>query len=583
LQSEIKTLKIKKMAMPEQNKEKQKMHVPIRKNSQGLKRYGHILNVFVRYGFGDILQRMNAKYSVPWLGKILKKEKKGIKTLSTPERVRLAFEEIGPTFIKLGQVLSSRPDLIPQDYINELNKLQDKVPPFPFSEAKATIEKQLGKPLEELFEYFEEKHTGAASLSQVHRAKSKAGDDVAVKVQRPGIDQIIETDIHFLRKLAILAERYIPESRDYQPVRIVDEFARTIRRELDFVREGRSIDRFRKHFQSDKTVHIPAVHWNLTAPGVLTMEYIQGIKVSELENLEFAGMDPNKIAIRGADMILKEIFELHLFHADPHPGNIFIIEDNVIAPVDFGMIGILNEELVYQLGMLFTAVVEKDVERIINVFMDLGIAEEQVDINGFRTEVADFLESYHDVPSNQLHIGMIMFEVMEIMRRYRLRLPADIVMMVKALVISQGVYSKLYPEFNIIEHARPYAQKLMIMRLYPDRHLKDLTKTGAETLMLLKELPFDLRKIISKIRRDEFGIKLNHHGLERTTKELERSSNRLSFSVVIAALIIGSSIIFQTEAGSKLFNYPFLGITSFLLAGVLGLWWLIGILRSGKL
>lgn len=553
----------------------------IRKNSQGLRRYSRILSVFARYGFGDILNRL--KYNMPWQSKMSKKEIKGIKTLSTPERVRLAFEELGPTFIKLGQALSSRPDLLSPDFISELSKLQDNVPPFPFEDVRAIIEKQLGKPLEELFEHFEEKHTAAASLAQVHRAKSKIGDDVAVKVQRPGIEQIVETDIRFLHNLAVLAERHIPESRDYQPIRIVDEFARTIRRELDFIREGRSIDRFRKHFRDDQTVHIPAVHWNLTAPRVLTMEYINGIKVSDLENLESVGMDPNMIAINGADLILKEIFELNLFHADPHPGNLFVLENNVIAPVDFGMIGILNEKMVYQLGMLFTAVVDKDVETIINVLLELGIAEEQMDISGFRIEVADFLESYYDVPSNQLDIGMIFFEVMGIMRRYRLRLPPDIVMMAKALVISQGVCSMLYPEFNIIEHAGPYARKLMIRRLDINRHLKDLTKTGDEAFALFKELPFDIRRIISKIKRDEFGIKLDHRGLERTTKELERSSNRLSFAVVIAALIIGSSIIFQTEAGSKLFNYPVLGFASFLLASVLGLWWLIGILRSGKL
>lgn len=553
----------------------------IRKNSQGLRRYSRILSVFARYGFGDILNRL--KYNMPWQSKMSKKEIKGIKTLSTPERVRLAFEELGPTFIKLGQALSSRPDLLSPDFISELSKLQDNVPPFPFEDVRAIIEKQLGKPLEELFEHFEEKHTAAASLAQVHRAKSKIGDDVAVKVQRPGIEQIVETDIRFLHNLAVLAERHIPESRDYQPIRIVDEFARTIRRELDFIREGRSIDRFRKHFRDDQTVHIPAVHWNLTAPRVLTMEYIHGIKVSDLENLESVGMDPNMIAINGADLILKEIFELNLFHADPHPGNLFVLENNVIAPVDFGMIGILNEKMVYQLGMLFTAVVDKDVETIINVLLELGIAEEQMDISGFRIEVADFLESYYDVPSNQLDIGMIFFEVMGIMRRYRLRLPPDIVMMAKALVISQGVCSMLYPEFNIIEHAGPYARKLMIRRLDLNRHLKDLTKTGDEAFALFKELPFDIRRIISKIKKDEFGIKLDHRGLERTTKELERSSNRLSFAVVIAALIIGSSIIFQTEAGSKLFNYPVLGFASFLLASVLGLWWLIGILRSGKL
>ncbi len=555
----------------------------VRKKSQELKRFGRILTVFVRYGFGDILHRLKAGNNAPWQRKTLKNEIKDINTLSTPERLRLAFEELGPTFIKLGQTLSVRSDLLPPDFINEFNKLQDEVPAFPFGDAKAIIEKQLGKPLEELFEHMEEKHTAAASLAQVHRAKTKNGDDVAVKVQRPGIEQIIETDIRILRNLAALAERQIPEIRDYQPVRIVDEFAMTIRRELDFIKEGRSVDRFRKHAREDSTVHIPIVYWHLTTSRVLTIEYIDGIEIYELEKLEAAGMDRSMIAINAANLFLKEIFELRYFHADPHPGNLFVLENNVIAPVDFGMTGMLDEKTVYQLGTLFAAAVDKDVESITNVLLNLGIAGEDMDISGFKIEVEDFIERFYDVPMYQLNIAMIIDEVMGIMRRFRLQLPPDTVMLAKALVIGQGVCSMLYPEFNIIEHARPYAKKLMAQRLSFGRQLKDFTKTGDEAFLLIKELPFDIRRIISKIRKDEIGIRLDHRGLERTARELERSSKRLSYAVVIAALIIASSIIFQTEAGAKLFNYHVLGIACFLLASVLGLWLLIGILRSGKL
>jgi len=555
----------------------------VRETYHDLRRYSHIVTVFVRYGFGDILYRLKARYYAPWQRKVFKKEGKAIESLSTPERIRLAFEELGLTFIKFGQVLSSRPDLLPQDFIKELSKLQDDVPPFPFRDAKAIIEEQLSQSLTELFEFFEEKPVAAASLAQVHRARTKAGDDVAVKVQRPGIEDIIETDIRILHDLATLAERHLPESRYYEPVRIVDEFARAIRRELDFVREGRNIDRFRKYFEGDETVYISKVCRDLTAPKVLTMEYIRGIKVSDLEHLEAAGMDRRMIAIHGANLILKEIFEFHFFHADPHPGNLFVLANNVIAPVDFGMIGMLDEEIAYQIGIIFTAIVEKDVDLMLDVLLSIGITPEPLDRSSLRLELTDFLERYYEVPLQQLNIGTIINELMGIIHRYRLRLPPDIVMMAKALVINEGVGTMLYPEFNIIEHVRPYARKLMIRRLNPARQLNEFSKLAGDTFALFKKLPSDVREILLKIRKDELGIRFEHRGLERLISELDISSNRLSFAVVIAALIIGSSLVFQTEAGPKLFGYPLLGLAGFLLASILGLWVLIGILRSGRL
>ena len=497
--------------------------------------------------------------------------------------MRLAFEELGPTFIKFGQVLSSRPDLLPTEFVKELTKLQDSVPPFPFGDVKALIEAQFGRPLTEVFASFEEEPLAAASLAQVHRARAKAGDEVAVKVQRPGIEDMIETDIRILRGLAALCERHLPESRYYEPVRIVDEFARTTRREMDFVREGRNIDRFRKYFAGDETVYIPKTFWDLTAPKVLTMEYIHGIKISELEQLQAAAMDRKTIAINGANLILKEIFEFHFFHADPHPGNIFVLENNVIAPVDFGMIGILDEEIVRQLGIVFTAIVKKDVDMLVNVLLSIGLAPEPIDRNAFRLELGDFLERYYELPLKQLIIRIIINELMGIIRRYRLRFPPELVMMAKALVINQGVGTMLYPEFNIIEHARPYVQKLIMRRLDPARQLKEFSKLAGETAVFFKKLPSDLREILSKMRKDELGIRFEHRGLERLIGELDRSSNRLSFAVIIAALIIGSSLVFQTGAGPKLFGYPLLGLAGFLVASILGIWLLVGILRSGRL
>ena len=357
----------------------------------------------------------------------------------------------------------------------------------------------------------------------------------------------------------------------------------TIRRELDFVREGRNIERFKKHLEGDETIYIPSVFWDFTAPKVLTMEYIRGIKISHLEKLEAAGLDRKTLAINGANLILKEIFECHFFHADPHPGNIFALENNVIAPVDYGMVGMLNEEIAYQMSIMLTAIVEKDVDSMADVLLAIGLAPEPIDQVNFKLELSDFLERYYEVPLSELNVGAIMDELMHIIRHYKLRLPSNLVMMGKALVINEGMGRMLYPGFNIIEHARPYARKLLIRKLDPTKQLKELSKIASEAVTLFKKMPSEVGDILSKIRKDELGIKFEHRGLERFINELDRSSNRLSFAVVIAALIIGSSLVFQTGSGPKLFGYPLLGLGGYLIASILGIWLLIGILRSGRL
>ena len=376
-----------------------------RETYQDLKRYSHIAAVLVRHGFGDLLDRLKARYYVSWGRRTFTKKAREFEGLSTAERLRLAFEELGPTFIKLAQILSSRPDVLPPEFIEELSKLQDSVAPFPFADAKTLIEAQFGRPLTDLFISIEETPVAAASLAQVHRARTTLGDEVAVKVQRMGVKTIIETDIRILYDLAGLAERHLSESRYFEPVRLVDEFARTIRRELDFVREGRNIDRFRNYFADTPTVYIPKVYWDLTAPQVLTTEYIKGIKISNLERLEAAGLDRKAIAVNGANLILKEIFELHFFHADPHPGNLFVLENNVIAPVDFGMTGAIDEEIAQQMGDIFIAVVEKDVDALVDLLGTIGVTDELEDRSTFKLDLRDLLERYYGVPLQQLDIG----------------------------------------------------------------------------------------------------------------------------------------------------------------------------------
>ena len=554
--------------------------MPFRK--QDFRRFSHIASVLARHGFHEFLDRLKARYhGLPRRAFIRESPAGG--AISAPERLRLAFEELGPTFIKFGQVLSSRHDIIPPEYIQELSKLQDDVPEFPFEDARKLIESQLKRPVTDIFLHLDEKPRAAASLAQVHRAKLLSGEDVAVKVQRIGVDKVIENDIRILREFAGLVERRIPESRRYEPSGLVDEFARSIRHELDFVREGRNIDRFRKYFSGTPIVYIPKVYWELTTPKVLTIEYIDGIKITDIASLDAAGLDRKAIAVNGANITLKEVFEFRFFHADPHPGNLFVCENNIIAPVDFGMTGTIEEDVADQMSGIFLAVLQKDVDGLVKNLRALGVAEDVKDIRSFKIDVRDLIDRYYGLPLSKIEIGGVFRELMGIVQRYRLRLPHNFAMIGKALMITEGVGRALYPDFNILEIAKPYARRLLWRRYDPRRQLNEMRKTGAEALDFLKALPTDLKEIFTIIRKGKFTMLFEHRGLELLVDELDRSSNRISFAVVIAALIVGSSLIFQTRIGPTFFDYPIIGLAGFLLASILGIWLLIGIMRSKRL
>lgn len=549
-----------------------------------IKRYRQILTILLRYGFDDVLGRLKIDYYIQLSKKIIPKFKAHeIEKTTTAERLRLALEELGPTFIKFGQILSVRPDLIPESFIKEFQKLQDEVPPFTAEQAKAKIEAQLSKPVEKLFSSFDDVPLAAASIAQVHRAVIEDGEQVVVKIQRPNIRSVIETDLNILFDLARLVERYIPESELYNPVGIVQEFAKTIRRELDFIREGRNIDRFRRNFQDDETVYVSQVYWELTTERVLTMEFIDGIKVSELDKLEAVGLDRKIIAHNGGQAILKQVFDFGFFHADPHPGNIFVLPNNVIAPLDFGMMGSLDEELMEIAGNLLTAIFKKDVNKIISAFTDIGILENTVDIRGLKLDLTDFLDRYYQVPLSQLDVGKIINELTEIIRKHHIMLPADLTLMAKAMVTEEGVGRSLDPNFDLINMAKPYVEKLMMRKLDPRRHLKEFASTMDDFNRLIKILPAEIRTIVTKIKKGDLNIKFEHKGLEHFISELDKASNRLSFSMIIAALIIGSSFIVQLDKGPLIFGFNIIGILGYLIAAILGLWLVIAIIRSGKL
>lgn len=562
------------------------MQIPrVSKTYHHIKRYRQIFTVLLKYGFEDTVDRLKLGAFIKFGRKFLLKKKPAqeYEHLTSAQRLRMALAELGPTFIKLGQILSTRPDLIPLEIAKELEKLQDRVPPFPAEQAMKIVAAQLDKPMNGIFPSFSEQPIAAASIAQVHKATLKNGRPVAVKIQRPHIKQTIETDISILYDLANVVERYFPESELYNPGAVVDEFAKTIRAELDFIREGRNIDRFRNHFQNDPTLYLPVVYWEATTSSILTMEYIDGVKISEVDFSQRTDLDRKIIARNGALATLKMIFELGFFHADLHPGNVFVLKNNVLAPLDFGMVGRLDEQTKSYLQNLLSAIVERNFDKIINLFIEAEVIDETSDLRLLRLDLNDFIETYYGMPLYQLQIEKLFADLIEIFRRHQIVLLTDMVLMTKALATIEGVGRSLDPQFNMMMLVEPYVKKLIAQPALPRKQLAEMRQLAQEAEALIKILPGELRYILKKVKKGKMNLIFEHRGLERLILELDKSSNRLSFSLIIAALIIGSSIIVFFNKGPCIFGLSMFGLIGYVIAAWLGLWLVIAILRSGKL
>lgn len=556
----------------------------IRKTIQHLGRYREIVGVLLKYGFEDILQRMNVDRLIRRTRKLLlKKESREHREKSRGERVRLALEELGPTFIKLGQMLSTRFDLLPQEYLSELRRLQDEVSPVSFAEVRNTVETELGDSLSSLFKNFERKPKAAASLAQVHRACTHEGREVVVKVQRAHIREIIEGDLPVLKDLASLAERYVPESHVFDPSGLVSEFERWIAEELDFLQEARNINRFRQNFKDSNILYAPEVHWNLTTDRVLTMEYVEGIRIDRVDALERAGLNPKQVARNGTLAVLQQIFEHRFFHGDPHPGNIYVQPGNIIAPLDFGLMGRLDRILVYQVGFLLQGMVKKNPERITRTLIDLNRLRLDVDQDALRIAVSDLLDRYYGVPANRFKFETFFNDLVELIKIHNIRFPRALYLMGKTLIIMESIAQKLDPEFDLIGLAGPYVSDVIFLRHEPERMWKMTLRTAEDYLDLLTTTPRTLQRILSKTRWGDLGIELHHQGVDRMLDEFDRGTNRIAFSLVIAALIIGSSVISHLDKGPELWGLPAIGSIGFLIAGFLGFWLAISIIRSGNL
>ena len=534
--------------------------------------------VLVKYGLNYFLDRTK----IGILAKIGKRPK-NYETLNTPERLRLALEELGPTFVKFGQILSTRPDFLPPDFIRELEKLQDQVLTFDSFQAQEIIVQELKKPIDKLFRHFESRPIAAASLSQVHKAVLISGKTVAVKIQRPDIKKIIDLDLEILEDLASLSENHLDNGWVYHPKLMVAEFKKAIRKEIDFINEASNFERFEVNFKDIEYIKIPKIYWSMTTTKVLTMEFIEGTKINEIIQEKYKGIfDPIEVAKRGADAILKQILEDGFFHADPHPANLFVQPPATIVMLDVGMVGYLDEETVINGAKLLQAIVNKDLNQVLRSFENLGIIIKEFDHNLLRQDLKELLDRYLGIPLKNLEISQVSQDILEIMMHHDLVLPANLVLMVKALSVVETTGRQLYPDFDMLSAAKPFVKKLLRKKFAPQELLKKSGVVLQECIELIEQLPNNLIDILHKVKEGKLKFNFEHQGLEILTNEIDRSSNRLSFSLIIAALIIGSSLILQQQIGPFVFGYSILGIIGYLIASFLGLGLIISILRSGK-
>jgi len=550
---------------------------------KNIRRLRHIVTVLVRHGFHPLMERLRLTRLISLPGRIIGKKIAREKEAVTPAvRLRLALEELGPTFIKVGQILSTRPDILPEEYITELLKLQDEVPPFPFKKAKKVIEGELKKPAAEAFSRIDEKPIAAASIAQVHRAVTASGDEVVIKIQRPGIEGVIDTDISILKYLARLAVGYIPESKPYDPQGMVDEMSNIIKRELDFTLEGSYTERFRENFKGDPRVTVPRVYWDLSARKVLTLERVRGVKVDRVKKLHEQGIDTEKIAHLIIDVFFKQVFDHGLFHGDLHSGNIFVIDESSIALVDFGIVGRIDRSMQHNLADILINMAGEDFEALTRIYMRMGILPEGIDRARFEREYYDTMLCYFGRPLKYVSFGELLMDYIKLAARHDVRFPRELLLFDKCLIELEGLSRVLFPDVNVLEESEPYAKKLFTRRFSPTTVFEETASLLGDYRDFLTDFPKKADRIMKDTLEGKLRIEFLHKGLEDFMGEIDRSSNRLTFGLIVAALVIASSLVITSGAKPDLFGYPALGVIGFVIASCLGLWVVVQILRSGK-
>ncbi len=544
-----------------------------------ISRYRDVANILIKHGFGFLFDRVSLR-NIMGFRKTKSVLEDEVDKYTRPQRLRLALEELGPTYIKLGQLLSIRPDLLPANYIAELEQLQNNVPPFSYNEVLEVLQ-NAGLDIKRDFTLFNEMPIAAASIAQAHEAILNNGQRVVVKIQRPGIDKTIETDLEILADISALLEKRTAWGHFYHITEVVEELGQAIRNELDFMQEGRNADLFQKNFKNEPSILIPEIYWQYSSKKVLTMAYLEGIKISDFSALQQANVDTKKIAHKLVHALFKQIFEYGFFHADPHPGNIAISSEQKIIFYDFGQIGMVDDMLKEQCVDLLVSMMRYDVYGVTQALLAIAIGSQGVNRMELSRDVARLEQKYYGLPMSQIKLGESLAELLELSTRYQVRVPPELSLMVKMLMTVESLVSQLDPELSIVDIAEPYGRKVMLKRYSPKHMGENLLAMTLDYGRVVKQFPRDFENILRLLSDGELKLNMQHANLDRLTSKLDIISNRLSISIIVGSIIIGSALIMEKTNTGFISRIPLVDI-GFLTALILGLFLTYSILRSGK-
>jgi ubiquinone biosynthesis protein len=557
-------------------------------------RLGKIIRIFVKHGLGDIAERLFKRAEKKPVDQ--EQEEWTVKNgFPSPQRIRCVLEELGPSFIKLGQLMSTRADIFPPEYIEEFTKLQDQVPPVPFSDIKRVIEQELRRPLEEIFEEFTPKSMAAASVAQVHLAKLFSGEAVAVKVIRPNIDKEIRKDIRLMYTIAKRAENVSEIARVIGAVNLVKEFERVIFKELDMYIEAGNIDKFANNFESDDEIYIPKVYWDYTTKSVLTMEHIPGIKMDQVDVIRAHDMDPKDIAMIGLRSFSRQLMEFGLFHADPHSGNTIVMFDGRVSLVDFGITGYLDDETMHQIAFLFLGYAEHDYDMVMDALLGAGlIDEEAMDLKNFRSDLKDISESFYGRSLQTISVRDVYDQIVQLIYKYKIRLPRNLLLLFKTFIQTEALGKILGSDASILEVTKPYAKKLIERSYLRKNVLKTMRKDVISMGSRMKMIPKLVHDILNQTARGKQRIELQHDGFQDMSGRFVKSINRLIIGLVISASLIAGAMVLNASQNLFVFTInlfgvqkisltAILGVTGYVVASFLGIWLIIMIFLSRKL
>jgi len=550
----------------------------------GIRHFGAISRILIKHGLGEVADRL--------FGRSRGKAKSG---LPDPVRIRHALEDLGPSFIKLGQLMSTRADVFPPDYIEEFSKLQDSVPPVPFEQIRQLIESELRQSLEQLFERIEPKSLAAASVAQVHTAHLKSGEKVAVKVIRPGIEKRIRNDLQLMYYFAAKIEKKFDLGQALGVVNLVKEFERTIFRELDMLTEAGHIERFTQSFEDVEEIYIPKVYWQYTSKSVLVMEHIEGIKMDNVAEIKRHGIDPKEVAMIGLRSFSRQLMSAGIFHADPHPGNTIVMYDGRVSLVDFGIVGYLDEETMLQIAHLFLGYAEHDYDMVMEAFESAGLINaETMNLKSFRIDLKDMSEPFYGRSLKTLSAKDVYDQVMRLIFKYRIRMPRNLLLLLKTFIQTESLGKILGSDASLLEVTRPYARKLLEQGYEAQKLLKNIGRDVKDAGSYLRMIPKLSHDIFKGLARGLPRLELEHGGLDPAFKKFESGLNRLTLGLVISASLIAASLILNSSKKVLVFEFEMfglhslsvtevLGMSGYIIATLLGLWLVFSIIRSGKL